>query len=141
MSRHQGACHCGALRYCYETDAMPAQWSVRACQCSFCRLHASLTTSDPKGGLVFEVTERAIVQRYRFGGGIADFLICRHCGVYTGAVFRSGETGYGIVNVRALRPLPADLPMASPMCYEDESPDARIARRTSRWTPLHEGSL
>lgn len=141
MICHHGACHCGALRYRYETALMPAQWPVRACQCSFCRRHASLTTSDPRGTLVFEALEQAALQRYRFGPAITDFLVCRHCGVYIGAECRFEAGGFGIVNIRALRPLPDQLPAALPMNYDAESARGRLMRRASRWTPLTANAL
>ncbi len=141
MICHQGACHCGALSYRYETDALLQAWSVHACQCAFCRLHASLTTSDSSGCLTFGTRESEAVQRYRFGAGTADFLICRHCGVYVGAALRSGSGAFGIINVRALCPFPAELPAAVSMSYQGESREARVARRASRWTPLHQSSI
>ena len=46
-------CHCGAFSARYRSALAPAAWSVRACQCSFCRAHGALTTSDPAGSLEF----------------------------------------------------------------------------------------
>jgi hypothetical protein len=136
-----GACHCGTLKYRYATALAPASWPVRACQCSFCRLHAALTTSDPSGSLKFEVAEPTLVQRYRFGARTAEFLICSCCGIYVGAEIRAGIAAFGLINVRTLRPIPTDLPSAVPMDYHGESAAARVARRKSRWTPLDSDSI
>jgi hypothetical protein len=45
-------CHCGALTARYLTAVPIDAWSVRACQCSFCRAHAVLSTSDSAGSSV-----------------------------------------------------------------------------------------
>jgi hypothetical protein len=136
-----GACYCGAVKYRYATAVSPASWPVRACQCSFCRLHAALTTSDPFGSLKFEAAEPVLVQRYRFGARTAEFLICSCCGVYVGAEIRAGIAPFGLINVRTLRPIPADLSSAVPADYDGESAAARVARRESRWTPLDSDSI
>ena len=130
---HVGFCHCGAIGFRYATAVVPAQWSVRACQCSFCLAHAALTTSDPDGSVQFIFDSPAALHRYRFGLHSADFLLCRNCGVYIGA---SIDSGFAIVNLRALRDLPRGLPEPQAMVYEAESLEARMARREARWTPV-----
>jgi hypothetical protein len=132
----EGRCHCRAIGFEYRTAIPAGRWSIRACQCSFCRAHDALSTSDPQGGLEFRVREPGVLQHYRFGGKTADFLICGRCGVYIGAQMRTGERAFGIINVRALRDAPADLPAATAMSYEDEGTDARRDRRLARWTPM-----
>ena len=109
-------CHCGALTARYRTAIPPAEWAVRACQCSFCRSHGSMATSDPQGLLEFRSTDTTQVQRYRFGGRTADFLICRERGVYVGVQMESDKGRFGVLNVLTLRPLLAS-PAAEPMDY------------------------
>ena len=138
---YEGECYCGALSYRYDTTLVTASWPVRACQCSFCRLHAALTSSDPAGTLSFHASDLSELQRYRFGARTADFLICRRCGAYLGATIRSNSFGYGLVNLRTLRPMPGDLCTPVPMNYDGESPAKRMVRRESRWTPLAPGSV
>jgi hypothetical protein len=79
------------------------------------------------------------LQRYRFGTGSSDFLICRGCGVYLGAHTTREGNRFGILNVLTLVPMPADLPTATPMNYSNETAEARYQRRSSRWTPLASG--
>lgn len=136
MGSFAGSCHCGALEFTFETACAPRQWSVRACQCAFCRAHASLSGSDPQGRLEFFEREAGMLVRYRFGQRTADFLICRRCGVYVGATIETPEGRFGIINVRALREVPLDLPAPQPMDYSGEDVATRTARRTARWTPL-----
>lgn len=138
---YAGQCHCGALQFQYQTGVLPTSWSVRACQCSFCRIHAILSTSDPAGSLAFQAVQSGALQRYRFGSQSADFLICRICGVYVGATCAGAPGRFGIVNVRALTPFPQGLPPPTSMHYEDESPGERLSRRAARWTPLQAASL
>jgi hypothetical protein len=131
-----GACHCGALGFTFRTSRPVAQWSVRACQCGFCRQHAAVTTSDPDGRLAFHVLEPGALQHYRFGLKTADFLLCRQCGVYLGAEVSTARGAFGLINTRTLTPLPVGLPAAAPADYGAESAAERLARRESRWTPL-----
>jgi hypothetical protein len=128
-------CHCGVLTARYRTAIPTAAWPVRACQCSFCRSHGALATSDPEGSLEFRSTDPALVQRYRFGGRTADFLVCRECGIYVGVQMTSDKGRFGVLNVLTLRPL-LTVSAPQPMDYGAESPEARCSRREARWTPL-----
>jgi hypothetical protein len=136
MPTYEGHCHCGALGFRYRTELPVERWQVRACQCSFCRRHAVLSTSDPAGRLEFRIAEADAVHRYRFALRTADFLVCRRCGVYIGAQIDTGRGSFGIINTRALAALAAPLPAASPVSYGAEDEAARMSRRAQRWTPL-----
>jgi hypothetical protein len=133
---HAGACHCRAIGFVYRTSLAPEAWQIRACQCTFCRIHAALSTSDPNGSLRFNEHVPGALNRYRFGYKTTDFLVCRNCGAYVGATLESGSKGFGIINVRVLHSLLDRLPAAQPMVYEDEGSAVRSARRESRWTPI-----
>ena len=134
--RFEGGCHCGAIGFSYDCSAAPAAWSVRACQCRFCRAHNALTTSDPAASIEFHAADAAQLRRYRFGLETADFLLCKNCGVYIGAAIDTPKGRFGIVNVRGLRPAPANLPDPVPASYDGESEPGRIARREQRWSPV-----
>jgi hypothetical protein len=140
MIEYLARCHCGVLTARYRTAVAPEDWSVRACQCSFCRSHGALATSDPKGSLEFRSHDLALVQRYRFGGRTADFLVCRECGIYVGVQMTSDKGRFGVLNVLTLRPL-LPLSVPKPMEYGAESPEARRLRRETRWTPVAPESL
>ena len=133
---YTGRCHCGALGYEYQTALNPSAWLVRACQCTFCRAHGALTTSDPRGSLAFVTAEPQHLVRYRFGLRITEFLLCARCGVYLGAAISTPRGRYGIVNLNALQQALADLPEPRAVVYEGEDPLQRTARREARWTPL-----
>ena len=131
-----GSCHCGALGFAFHTTLAVAEWSVRACQCRFCRAHGAITTSDPSGQLMFRAHRRESLQRYRFGLKTADFLVCSGCGVYIGAQIATPRGAFGIINVLAITPRPTDLPEAAPSDYDAEGASERLRRREQRWTPL-----
>jgi hypothetical protein len=141
MGEYAARCHCGALSACYWTALPTSNWHIRACQCSFCRTHAALSTSDPAGLLTYSCSQPELLQRYRFGTRSAEFLICRACGVYLGAQIMSDRRRFGILNIRALMHVPPNLPNAEPMDYEDETAEMRRSRRESRWTPLASESV
>lgn len=139
MTGYEGRCHCGAIGYTFHTRIAPQEWTLRACQCSFCRAHAALSASDPAGAIEFHEREGGVLERYRFGLRTADFLLCRKCGVYIGAMIETSRGRYGIVNVHALRPLPTGLGAPAAMDYSAEDSGGRIARRERLWTPVTVG--
>ena len=141
MIEYLARCHCGILTARYQTALDPSAWPVRACQCSFCRSHGSLATSDPAGVLSFRSSDAARVQRYRFGARCADFLVCRECEVYVGVQMESDQGRLGVLNTLALRPLLAGLPAPAPMDYGAETAEVRRLRREARWTPVAAMSL
>ena len=136
MIGYRGQCHCGAIGYEYRTGLAPAGWPVRACQCSFCRKHAGVYTSDPAGSLSFVHREPELLVRYRFGHKTADFLFCGRCGGYLGALTEEDGQPLFVLNLRALDPQPDGLPAAQPMSYEGETSGERNTRRRARWTPV-----
>lgn len=136
QTEYPGSCHCGAIGFIYRTDIRPDQWSIRACQCSFCRAHDALSTSDPAGQISFTTASPESLNRYRFGLKTADFLLCRECGVYIGALIETAGKFFGIVNVHALRESPANLAATAPISYDGEDLGGRVSRRKQRWTPV-----
>jgi hypothetical protein len=131
-----GRCHCGAIGFSYLTAIKPDAWSVRACQCRFCRKHNALSTSDVNGSLHFRANDSAALQRYRFALKTADFLLCERCGVYIGAVIDTAEGSFGIINTHALEQTPADMAEAGAIRYDAENVNDRVSRREERWTPV-----
>lgn len=135
MLAFDGGCHCGALRIRLETTSRADALPRRACQCSFCRGHGALTTSDPEGEIRIDAEKSALV-RYRFGLKTADSLICSRCGVYIGAIQSEADEAWAIVNVNALYERETFTAPIEPMTYDGETRDARIERRKRKWTPV-----
>jgi hypothetical protein len=136
MRSHHGRCHCGAIELDFETALAPDEIEIRACQCSFCRKHASRAAADPAGKLTLRVRDAALLNRYRFGLQTAEYWVCRACGVYVAAITIEDSALRGIVIVNALDD--ADLFTRPPIAadYDAESRPARLARRRERWTPV-----
>jgi hypothetical protein len=76
-----------------------------------------------------------LLSRYSFGLGTAQFLVCRTCGVYVGAVMADAGSAYAIVNINALHTPEVFAQPAVSMNYDRESAAERRARRRARWTP------
>jgi hypothetical protein len=136
MKTWHGGCHCGALGFEFRTALAPSAWSIRACQCNFCRAHAGVYTSDPAGAVQFTHREPERVSRYRFGHKTADFIFCERCGGYLGAVTDVEGRTLMVINIHSLDPQPGGMPAAQPMSYEGESSGSRDSRRAVRWTPV-----
>jgi len=130
-----GGCHCGNLRVHLRLTLSPSKTALRSCRCSFCRAHATRTVSDPNG--VFEVwaDDWSEVQPYRFGSRTADYLVCRRCGVYIGAVCMTQAGLRAVVNTNSLAKRDVFTQDPAQPDYDGEEPSARLARRAANWTP------
>ena len=127
--RHEGGCHCGAIRLEFETDKPLAP---RACQCGFCRRQDARMVSDPEGSTT--LTFGGDTRRYRFGTGTTDFLFCGRCGIYVGAVAELDGRSYATLNLNAFDEPLLDL-AAEPVSYEGETAGQKAVRRRRKWTP------
>ncbi len=133
---YAGSCHCGAIGFAYESPLPPEQWPVRCCDCSFCRAHGACCTSDPGGSVRFVISKPDHLLRYRFARRTADFLICRACGVYIGALITADRGTFGLVNLNAFVAPPDGLSAPKTTNYDAESGSRRVARREEGWTPV-----
>ncbi|MGE5511323.1 MAG: aldehyde-activating protein [Bacteroidota bacterium] len=131
---YEGQCHCGAIRARLQFTKPAEEIEVRACQCGFCTRHGSMTISDPAGKTILEV-RKGQLHAYQFASRTATSLLCQSCGVYAGAILQDGDDRWSVVSVRGL-PIPEFLGRTpTPMIYDAETPDQRIARRKAKWTP------
>jgi len=132
---HDGGCHCGNLRLRLRLTRPASENPTRSCFCSFCRAHATRTVSDPEGQVDIRARDWSGVTRYRFASGTAEFLLCKMCGVYIGAVCETEHGTRAVTNVNSLADRAAFPPASSFPDHDNEPTAARIARRTSNWTP------
>jgi hypothetical protein len=132
---HRGGCHCGNLRLMLRLTELPERVRLRACQCSFCRAHATRTASDPNGAVEVWAEDWSLVEPYRFGTGTAEFLICRRCGVYIGAFCDTPSGPRAVINTNALADRARFSGAPTPYDHEGEALADRLARRTGNWTP------
>src|SRR5512135_1103963 len=137
----EGGCHCGNISFAFDIGKSLDQLGLRACQCSFCRAHGARTTSDPNGAIRIKVRDSNKLQRYRFGLKITDFLVCRECGVFIGALMEEGGKHWFTVNANSFKPPPAYDIVGAANDFGGEDVAGRVARRTAKWTPVTELSL
>ena len=128
---HDGGCHCGNLTLRLRLTRPPSENAIRSCQCSFCRAHATRTVSDPEGLVEIRARDWNDVTRYRFGTGTAEFLLCKTCGIYIGAV---GD-GRSVTNVNCLNDRALFVSEPERRDHGGETAPARLARRAANWTP------
>ena len=131
----KSACHCGNLAAVLNTEKEPQDMWLRACQCDFCRSHNMRSLSDSEGSLEISVQDKTQLNRYHFGLKMVDFLICKYCGNYIGAVQRVGGELFGIMNANLTENRGGQFGEAEHAFYEEETGEERSARRKSVWTP------
>ena len=132
---HGGGCHCGNLRWQFETARTLGEFAPRACDCDFCCRHRAAWVSDPQGALRIEARRATGLQRYRQGSRQAEFLLCGNCGVLVAVVARSPDGRLlGAVNRNAFDQRDGFAPDAtvSPRML---GADAKLERWTHLWTP------
>lgn len=94
VTKVQGGCHCGAVRF--QASLVPGALSrPRRCTCSFCRMRGAVTLSAPLDGLTITSGQDALTL-YQFGTGTARHYFCSRCGIYTHHQRRSDPTQFGI---------------------------------------------
>ena len=130
-----GSCHCGALTVAIESAREPRDLPVRVCGCALCRALRPRYTSDPEGRVTLRAKDEALVSRYRFGLRLADFLVCRRCGVFV-AAYEPGDPGRAVVNLETLERAGDFVGEPSRFtAYDSEDATTRSARRARNWTP------
>jgi hypothetical protein len=131
----RGQCHCGAIRVELATERPPGDQVLGACQCSFCRKHNARAFSDPKAQVTLTAADPQQLQRYSFGLGTSDQIICHRCGVYVAMTLADQGGVWSVINVDTLddRALFTRAPEARDYSAEDR--EQRITRRKARWCP------
>jgi hypothetical protein len=132
---HTGGCHCGNIHLRLQLTRPPPDNPLRACACSFCRAHATRTVSDPNGLAEINADDWTLVEHYRFGSRTADYLLCRHCGVYIGAICETAAGLRAVININALTDRTAFSQVPSAPDYDGETTKNRLARRARNWMP------
>jgi hypothetical protein len=132
---HRGGCHCGNITLTLRLARPPRETPLRACACTFCRAHGTRTAADPDGSAEIAAGDLSLVEFYRFGSKTADYVLCRRCGVYVGAVCDTAAGTRAVINVNALNDREAFTAMPSVNDYDSETTDARLVRRAVRWMP------
>ena len=132
---HAGGCHCGNVKVRVRLNLPPLENRLRSCACSFCRAHGTRTVSDPHGLAELWAQDWSLVERYRFGSRTADYLVCRRCGVYLGAVCDTSAGTRSVINTNCLDDRAAFSQEPVRPDYDGEAIEARLARRAANWMP------
>ncbi len=102
MHALSGGCHCGNMAMDIELSRKPGTFRPRACDCDFCRLHGAAYISDAEGSLRFRIKDERTLMTYRQGSKQAEFLLCGHCGVVLGVLYRDAGRRYAAVNANCV---------------------------------------
>jgi hypothetical protein len=135
MNVFTGSCHCGNLSVRFETAKAAGELPVRRCQCSFCTRHEARTTVDREGRAVVAIRDMAGLSRYQWARRTAEFLVCRDCGGYLGAVATVRGRRYMTMNVNLFEEPARFTAKPVPVDYDAETVEARSDRREGNWTP------
>jgi hypothetical protein len=130
-----GGCHCGNIHVRLRLTKLPEDNPLRGCTCSFCRSHDPRMLSDPKGLFEVRANDWSIVERYRFGTGTCDFLICQRCGVFIAAVTETTEGARAVVNVNCLSDRRRFTSVPEIHEFQGETVESRLSRRAANWMP------
>ena len=81
------------------------------------------------------VRDETQLNRYHFGLKTVDFLICKNCGNYIGAVQQVDGQLFGIMNANLTENRGDRFGEANHAFFEQETAEERSARRKDVWTP------
>ena len=132
---HSGGCHCGNIGVRLHLSRAPEQMPLRSCACSFCRSHGTRTVSDRDGRVEITAADRSLVERYRFGSRTADYLLCRRCCVYIGALCETASGLRAVLNVNCLDDREHFTSAPVMHDFDGERIENRSSRRAANWMP------
>ena len=65
-------------------------------------MHGASYVSDAQGSVLIRIQDERQSNKYRQLSGIADFLLCRNCGVLVGVLHRSDERQFAAINAKVV---------------------------------------
>lgn len=101
-TRYQGSCHCGAVRFSYEGEAITG---ALRCTCSICSRKGAMMTLEaiPMEKIKVEC-EPDNLGLYQFDSKIAKHHFCKTCGIFT-HLETMRMPGHGRVNLGCIEGL------------------------------------
>lgn len=97
MVKHQGGCHCGAVRF--EVEA-PSSLKVTECNCSICTKSGYLHLIVPRDRFIL-LKGKQNLATYEFNTLTAKHYFCKVCGIKSFYIPRSHPDGFS-VNARCI---------------------------------------
>jgi hypothetical protein len=138
MHSLDGGCHCGNLSIGIELSRDPGTYHPRVCDCDFCRQHGAAYVSDPEGSLRIQIKDKQALSTYSQGSGLAEFLLCKRCGVLVTVVYRDAGSLFAVANVNAIR-TPEVFGLGQQVSPRTLLPDAKAKRWREIWFSRVEG--
>jgi len=132
----KGGCGCGNVTVRLELTQAPEAYTARRCLCSFCTERSALYVSDPNGLYEITVADDAALERKRFGTQAADFMVCKTCDGFIGAVCDTPTGRRAVVNLKCLSEGSTLTTKIQDFDYDAETVEQRLARRGRNWTPV-----
>ena len=133
VTRLEGGCHCGNIRFVLLWPGVAADIPVRKCSCSFCRKRDGSWTSHPDARLAVEIADPSSVSKYRFGTRTADFHVCSVCGIVPFVSCEIDQVEYAVVDVRTFENVDISSLSSSSTDFDGEDTGSRLDRRKRNW--------
>lgn len=102
MITEHAQCHCGTITAEVRFSKPLADFEPRACDCDFCAKHGAAYISEAEGSLDIRIKDSEHAVSYQHGSGLADFLLCGHCGVLMAVTYSHEGGTAGSLNSRTL---------------------------------------
>ena len=131
--RIEGKCHCGNIRYELDWPGDGTELRIRACGCAFCTKHGGNWTSHRDAALIGEVRDAALVSKYRFGTGTADFYVCACCGAVPFVTSAIDNHLYAVVNANTFEGIDPASFVRTATSFDGEGTGERLERRKRNW--------
>lgn len=81
MKKFHGKCHCGAIRFTFQSQEIN---EAMRCDCSICARKGSILTSETIPWNLIEISsEKGALQTYQYGSMVARHHFCGKCGIHT----------------------------------------------------------
>jgi len=110
------------------------EYTPRACDCNFCRMHGAAYISDAKGELNIQIRSDEEVSIYRQGDKLVELLICKKCGVLVAVTYTDNGNRFGGLNSSTLANR-GNLQASETASPKLLSRDEKIVRWKQLWFP------
>jgi len=135
ITKIEGGCHCGNIRFTLSWPEAEIEIPVRKCGCTFCQKHGGSWTSNRMSELTATIEDDARVSRYNFGTKTADFYVCSYCGVVPFVLSDIDDNLYAVVSTNAFADTPGFSLSSSATDFDGEDTGSRLERRKRNWIP------
>jgi hypothetical protein len=131
----EGKCHCGNISYVFDWPGDQSEIPVRSCGCTFCVKHCGTYTSHRDAKIEAVIHDEALVSKYRFGTGTADFFVCSRCGAVPFVTSEIQGRLFAVVNVNTFEGVDPSILKRSATNFDGEDTESRLDRRRRTWIP------